>query len=71
MTIQNQKDLSKLLDLCRKKGVDSIEIDNIKIKLGKSESKLGKFKAELPDLTSNYTQEDILTWSSTPLDGAF
>ncbi len=63
MTITNQKELSKLLDLCRKKGVDSIEIDNIKLKLAPSPK---KEKATSTDSQAavHYSPEDILNWSA-------
>jgi len=32
--IADLKDLGKLIDLCRKKGVDSITVDNVSITLG-------------------------------------
>lgn len=35
MTIKDLKDLTKLVQLCRKSGVATIEIDNIKITMGK------------------------------------
>ena len=34
MTIKDQKDLKKLIQLCRTMGVDAIEADGIKISLG-------------------------------------
>lgn len=69
MTITNIKELSKLIDLCRKKGIDSVEIDNIKLKLGPLD-----FKTKLkdgPDLTAapEISNEDLLYWSATNLDG--
>ncbi len=70
MVISNQKDLAKLLTLCRKHGVDSIEIDNIKLSLIKIEPKIVKHKDLSPSL-DNYSNEDILNWSATALDGAF
>lgn len=67
MTISSTKELSRLIDLCRKKGIESIEIDNIKLKLGRVET---KYK-ETPDLKPlpELSDEDILFWSSGPLDG--
>lgn len=70
MTITNIKELSKLIDLCRKKGIDSVEIDNIKLKLGRIEPKLSKDKTAelkaLPDLSD----EDLLYWSASDMTGA-
>lgn len=71
MTISNIKELSKLIDLCRKKGIDSVEIDGIKLKLGTLERTTSADKAGSPEIMSvaDYTPEDILNWSSTPYDG--
>lgn len=69
MTITNIKELSKLIDLCRKKGIDSVEIDNIKLKLGPLDLKT-KLK-DGPDLMAapEISNEDLLYWSATNLDG--
>lgn len=70
MTINNIKELSRLIDLCRKKGIDSVEIDNIKLKLGNLEPKVEKFKG--PELveTPRLTDEDLLYWSASNIEGA-
>ncbi len=34
MKIDNLKDLQRLIQLCRKLGVDAIEVDNVKMNLG-------------------------------------
>jgi hypothetical protein len=34
LAIKDLKDLGKLIDLCRKKGVENIKVDGIDIKLG-------------------------------------
>lgn len=78
MEVKNLKDLGQIIDLCRKKGVDSIEISGISL----------SFKGETPP--SNYLkrkakeevetndafideitqQEAALFWSSTaPIEG--
>lgn len=63
MVISNIKELSKLIDLCRKKGIDALEIDNIKFKLGPLEPKI---KDRSPDLSQSaqVSGEDLLFWSS-------
>ncbi len=68
MTISNLKDLSKLIDLCRKKGIDLIEIDNIKLKLGVLDKKASKDASPIQSVP-DYSPDDILNWSSTPYDG--
>lgn len=42
MTINGLKDLAKIIALCRKTGVTSIEVDGIKLNLGPVSSKLSK-----------------------------
>lgn len=72
MTISSQKELAKLIVLCRKHQIDEIEIDNIRIKLGRKDSRPAKIGIPLKDLPhQQYTTEDVLNWSSTALDGAF
>jgi len=60
--------LSKLFDLCSKKGVESFEIDNIKFKLrdGYAPKKRirGNAKEELQDFQTS--EEAALFWSSQP-----
>lgn len=69
MTITNLKELSKLIDLCRKKGIDLIKVDNVELKLGHMErKKKPDYSPELQSLP-DYTPEDILNWSSNLLDG--
>lgn len=56
------------MDLCRKKGIESIEVDGVKLTLGKLELKPSK-QPGIQESAPHYTPEDILNWSSTPLDG--
>ncbi len=54
MKIDNLKDLSKLIALCRKSGIDAIKIDNIELHLGKLPLKASSrpkavFQAKAPE----------------------
>lgn len=70
--IKNLNDLSKIIDLCRRKGVESIEIQGIKLTL-RSElppSNYKRKKEDTPEIESDPMNEDqALFWSSTPLEG--
>lgn len=46
MTIKDQKDLAKLIALCRKSGVQSIKVDNIEFHLGE-EPRVGIAKPKM------------------------
>lgn len=77
MDVKNVADLAKIIDLCRKKGIDSIKISNdaVEFKLsthlpikGKPRGKYKTATAELkPDhieVENQYSQDEILFWSS-------
>lgn len=68
MTISDLKELDKLLALCRKRGVESIEIDGIKIHLNDSPK---QNKASDLSLTQEpeLSNDDVLFYSATPVDG--
>lgn len=68
MQIKTIKELDSVLAICRKRGVSSIEIGNVKLHLTdelptKPNSEQSK-EAPSSDL---YTEEQILNWSSLPL----
>lgn len=66
--IKNLTDLSKIIDLCRKKGVDSIEIQGIKLSLKHEAPPSNYKKKKEPEgdviVESLFTEEDALFWSS-------
>ena len=66
--IKNLNDLSKIIDLCRKKGVESIEIQGIKLSLRdeapKSNYKKKQVEAGDPVIETPFSDEDALYWSS-------
>lgn len=69
MNLPDIKKLSKIIDLCRKKGVASIEIDGVKLTLGqevpkKSRKTNPKTTEEPIVIDSPYSDMDTLFWSS-------
>lgn len=68
------KELAKVIDLCRKKGVDSIEYEGIKVTLSPDApaSYYKKKQAQTQDTKDTvepqtYSQQDALFWSSAGL----
>lgn len=76
MEVKNLGDLEKIIALCRKKGVENIEISGIKLVLTAEEpkSKYLQKKEKLPqdnlEIKPQYTDMDILGWSSTQSIGS-
>lgn len=68
MNITSLKELSKLIDLCRKKGVESLELSGIKLNLSKDAppKKLNSEQSKEAVEEPQYTDEEMLLWSSTP-----
>jgi hypothetical protein len=72
MKIESIRDLSKLIDLCRKKGIQDIAVDGISLKLGelplKYNSKLESDSSSKNDVKvePEYSDEDLMLWSATP-----
>jgi hypothetical protein len=74
--IDNLKELSKLMTLCRKQGVAAIEIDNIKFNLGPEPAPTKWVEAQIPTytpggitadtkiVTDELTPEQLLMWST-------
>jgi hypothetical protein len=68
----DRKELSKIIDLCRKKGVDELQLDGLFIRLGPTPSKSkrgGNRVAQTIDMDDvspelPYTEEELLFWSS-------
>lgn len=66
--------LSAIIDLCRKKGVETFEINGIKIALGAAPEKQTRRKRnQTPEMTAEpqYSEEDMLFWSASgvPMEG--
>jgi hypothetical protein len=67
--IQNTDDLSKIIDLCRKKGVETIQIGNVQLTL-REEAPASRYKKKQIETTdkidaeSLYDEEASLYWSS-------
>ena len=71
MTISTLKDLSKLIDLCRKKGVETIAVDGVELKLGDAPTSLKRNAASdtAPDkiiIEDQPTEDELRFWSVSP-----
>lgn len=68
MKITDLRQLKELIQLCRKMGVASIEVDGIKLSLDEAPSKpTRKAKDATTDKVETepeYTYEELATWSS-------
>lgn len=67
MKLKNLKDLEKVMDLCRAKGIREITIDGVHFKVDDVPVKGTDESPMLIDPALNYTDEQIANWSS---DGA-
>jgi hypothetical protein len=68
MQIDSIKDLEAVINLCRRKGVTSIEIDNIKLALGDKPERKAIESTEAPkEQEPVLTDEQILLWSAGSL----
>jgi hypothetical protein len=74
MKIDKLNELRALIKLCRNTGVQSIEVDGIKLSLHQDALKL-KTEPNVPtdnkdiESTPEYTDEQTLLWSTGALDG--
>lgn len=71
MMINNLTELAKLIDLCRKKGIETLKMSGIEISLSSSAPQIQnkrkkKHLGEVKDteFTPQYSDEEILMWSS-------
>lgn len=69
MDSSDLKDLAKIIDLCRKKGVSELKFDGVEIKLAPEKpasdyKKRKKTEDTKEDLGPAYTDEETLFWSS-------
>lgn len=68
MKLKNLKELEKVMDLCRLKGVPEITIDGVTMRFDepKTQPVVDKSKSDSIDTDGfdNYTDEQIATWSS-------
>lgn len=66
MKIDTLADLRALIKVCRKEGINAIEVDGVKLELGdvpvrqKLKTEESKIVNEMP----SYTEEELMTWSS-------
>jgi len=69
VNLPNLSELSKIIDLCRKKGVESIKIDNVELTLSR-EAPPSKYKrkteaaSDFVTIEQPYSEEDALFWSA-------
>lgn len=67
MKIETIKDLEAVLKLCRRQGVTSINIDGIRLSLGELPApKTPETAKDDTKVEDQYTDEDLLFWSSQP-----
>ena len=77
MKVENQSDLEKLIKLMRKTGVKTLKAGEIHIELSdyepqqsaymrKKQKKSGQLSNDTPKVDHQFTEEQILMWSSTP-----
>lgn len=69
MDIKSLADLSQLVDLCRKKGIDTIKVtgDCVEFKLAENTPVRRRTKKDAQDKAeeqTKYSDEDVLFWSS-------
>lgn len=75
MDVKTLRDLDKIISLCRKKGVKTLEISGIKFELGPEEPKSRYLKSKAKtssdqiDAPNPYSDMDIAMWSSTGVGG--
>ncbi len=64
MKIDTLADLRALIKVCRKEGINSIEVDGVKLELGNVPLKAKDLKTEEPkNEMPSYTDEELMTWS--------
>lgn len=66
MKLESLKDLESVMKLCKKHGVESIEVDGVRMKLVDTQTSAssGSSDIKVEDPYANLTDEDILEWSS-------
>ncbi len=69
MKVDSIKDLEAVINLCRRKGVTSISVDNIQFVLGdKPERKAIESTESTKEQEPVLTDEQILLWSANTLE---
>jgi hypothetical protein len=72
MQLPDLKSLSKIIDVCRKKGVSKITIGDVSLELGPKEPKYSPGMANVTppsDIANDWqepTPEELLFWSASP-----
>lgn len=71
MKVDNLSDLKALIKMCRKEGLQSIEVDGVKLVLGDVPVPAKKLKTEKQDEVNEmpqYTDDELAVWSSNGQD---
>lgn len=69
MNVSTIKELAKLIDLCRKKGIEEIEVDNLKFKLGPVKEKFKDSSSNIIESDQMLSPDDVLNWSVSSFEG--
>jgi hypothetical protein len=75
MELKNLNDLGKIADLCRKKGIKTIKISDSSVEFElspeapKSNYKKKQMGSDKIDVGVQFTDEEVLLWSSAGIDG--
>jgi len=69
MRIENIADLKKLIALCRKTGVITIEVDGIKLTLGSQQPTISNIAPELPDYSNDIPEAKMKVPAYNPQTG--
>lgn len=66
MKLESLKDLEAAIKLCRKLGVDSLEVNGVKVQLGLEPVRAKKAKGGAEEIADEptYTDEQLLFWST-------
>lgn len=65
MKIDTLKDLTELVKMCRKNGVRAITVDGITMQIDEQIDEPKALKTESTKDIPQYSEEDLLYWSST------
>lgn len=70
MEIKNLSDLTKLFELCRKKGVELYDFNGLIVKFREELPRRRKSKTDIQEINEDpqFTQEDFLNWSAPSVE---
>lgn len=70
MDVKRARELTKLINICKKNGVLELKIDGIELKLSPQHPKSKRGDKDTIETPKSFNEEDILFWSSTGLPEA-